>query len=265
MATYAISDIHGHVRPFDRILEHVSLGSGDRLYVLGDLVDRGPDPGAVIDLVRSLPNTVCLLGNHEDIMMSFYEGGPDADAAEFWAANGGVPTSVYVDSLTEEERDSLFGWVRSLPLSAHVTVSGRRFILVHAGIDPARVTVPAEWSDEAVEDLLDRQSPAALAWIREGFWDVPTGLVDERGEGPVVVAGHTPTCFLRRIVGPEVECEDETGLGLITFLGATPDTGWTYDKIDIDCGAAKGFLRGRLGMLRLDDLECFYENVRIGE
>ena len=69
MAVYVTSDAHGHVRALDEVLERVSLGAGDELYVLGDLIDRGPDPLGVVSLVRSLPNAHVLLGNHEDLMM----------------------------------------------------------------------------------------------------------------------------------------------------------------------------------------------------
>ena len=52
MAVYVTSDAHGHVRALDEVLERVSLGASDELYVLGDLIDRGPDPLGVVSLVR---------------------------------------------------------------------------------------------------------------------------------------------------------------------------------------------------------------------
>lgn len=64
MATYVTSDAHGHVRALDRALELAGPGSGDVVYVLGDMVDRGPDPVGVLRLVRSLPNARVLMGNH---------------------------------------------------------------------------------------------------------------------------------------------------------------------------------------------------------
>ena len=44
MATYVTSDAHGHVRALDRALELAAPGSEDTVFVLGDMVDRGPDP-----------------------------------------------------------------------------------------------------------------------------------------------------------------------------------------------------------------------------
>ena len=65
MAIYVTSDAHGHVRALDEALSKISLTSDDTLYVLGDMIDRGPDPVGVIKLVRSLPNARVLKGNHE--------------------------------------------------------------------------------------------------------------------------------------------------------------------------------------------------------
>ena len=52
MAIYVTSDAHGHVRALDEALSKISLASDDTLYVLGDMIDRGPDPVGVIKLVR---------------------------------------------------------------------------------------------------------------------------------------------------------------------------------------------------------------------
>ena len=55
--TYAISDVHGMGHLLDQMLEKIAFSEADRLYVLGDLIDRGPDPaggGAASDLLQQL-------------------------------------------------------------------------------------------------------------------------------------------------------------------------------------------------------------------
>lgn len=61
MAVYVTSDAHGHVRALDEVLERVSLGAGDELYVLGDLIDRGPDPWALCRSCARCPTPTCCL------------------------------------------------------------------------------------------------------------------------------------------------------------------------------------------------------------
>ena len=91
MAIYVTSDAHGHVRALDEALSKISLTSDDTLYVLGDMIDRGPDPVGVIKLVRSLPNAHVLKGNHEQIMLDAIIGQDPLDA-ETWDINGGWTT-----------------------------------------------------------------------------------------------------------------------------------------------------------------------------
>jgi hypothetical protein len=60
----AIGDIHGCAAEFAELLDKLALRRGDRLVLLGDLINRGPDSRLVIDLARAA-RARCLLGNHE--------------------------------------------------------------------------------------------------------------------------------------------------------------------------------------------------------
>ena len=62
--TYAISDVHGMGHLLDQMLEKIAFSEADRLYVLGDLIDRGPDPAGVLDLAMERKNIIALKGNH---------------------------------------------------------------------------------------------------------------------------------------------------------------------------------------------------------
>ena len=266
MATYVFSDVHGHAAPLARALERISPSEDDVFYCLGDMIDRGPDPLGVIRAVRSLPNSHVLMGNHEDLMMLCMADPSDEVNAMNWGMNGGVVTSEAIASLSEEEADELVGWVASLPRAAHVVVGGRPYILVHAGIDPERVTVGEPWDDARLDELIAEQDPSDLMWIREDFWGASTGLVDEKGEGPIVVAGHTPTPYLDRM-GAELDepARDADGRAHMVRLGACEDTGGVADRWDIDAAAAGGPGFGRVLVLRLDDGEEFYEDIAEGE
>lgn len=70
----AVGDIHGCNVEFAEMLEQIELQGGDRLVLLGDLVNRGPDSCAVIDLARAA-NAIPLLGNHELRLLKFRKTG----------------------------------------------------------------------------------------------------------------------------------------------------------------------------------------------
>ena len=279
MATYVTSDAHGHAKALDEVLSQISLGSDDALYVLGDMIDRGPDPLGVMKLVRSLPNAYVLKGNHEQIMLDAIFNQSELDL-ETWEINGGWTTRSQLNEMTGDDYDELIMWVRDLPLYKVVTVGERPFLLVHAGIDApvARKFLldhdvdcsdghgAVGASNELLAQMLATQSADNLLWIRHGYWDIPTGLLSSTGEGPVVVSGHTPTVSLGRyaLVDGLIGLDEESGRGRIVRLGGE-ESGGVPDRIDIDCAAATGSEFGRVGVLRLDDGAEFYAEVKPGE
>ena len=65
LSTYVISDIHGNYDAYMEILKKIHFSDEDMLYVLGDILDRGPNPIKVILDLMKRHNVVCLAGNHE--------------------------------------------------------------------------------------------------------------------------------------------------------------------------------------------------------
>lgn len=64
-STLIIGDIHGcHIELLD-LLDRAGIGDDDLVVSVGDLVDRGPDPGPVVELFRARPHSLALCGNHE--------------------------------------------------------------------------------------------------------------------------------------------------------------------------------------------------------
>ncbi len=67
MRTIAVGDPHGCCVELQDLLEKLAFGADDRLILLGDLIDRGPDPVGVVRLARNLKGQcVTILGNHDD-------------------------------------------------------------------------------------------------------------------------------------------------------------------------------------------------------
>ena len=288
MSTYVTSDAHGHLAALRRAVGASGFGEGDELYVLGDMIDRGPDPLGVISYVRNLPNTHVLMGNHEQLMLeaigvvghpkdgafdlsgiSAYDFGTWTD----WTNNGGGTTLTQLERLCDEDFADVLSWVGGLPAFACVQAGERTYALTHAGIDPRMAGVwlgenpGADVCDpESLEELLEAQDPADLLWVRESFWGYHTGLVGADGKGAVVIAGHTPSVYLPSFAGIEPgEATDEEGRGKVVELGADEATGGVADRVDIDCAAACGFGAGRVGVMRLEDHACWYAAVEQGE
>ncbi len=64
--TYVCSDIHGRYDKYKALLDAISLKDSD-LYVLGDVIDRGPEGVKILQDMMCRPNVFPLLGNHEAV------------------------------------------------------------------------------------------------------------------------------------------------------------------------------------------------------
>ena len=65
MAIYCMSDIHGEYEKYIQMLELIELSDEDTLYVLGDVIDRGPGSVDILMDMMRRPNVIPLIGNHE--------------------------------------------------------------------------------------------------------------------------------------------------------------------------------------------------------
>ncbi len=291
--TYVLADVHGHSKTLKRLLSKISPSSDDIFYVLGDMIDRGPDPVGVIRLCRELPNANVIIGNHEDLMLKHWNthnrlcgeyGWKRDDVASIgatfsllqrrglgWRIEDALPTLAGFSSLVAEERLSILSWIGELPLYAYCRIESRLYILVHAGIRrPQDSFTKTVMSDRDLDRLLESQRDQDLLNIRSAFWYQPTGLVNSEGEGPIVIAGHTATCSIgvlrkgfiaARALRPSRTSVDGKGRCQMVAFGGTRRTGHIPDKIAIDCGAAGGPPKGQVLILRLNDMHEFYEPV----
>ena len=73
MANYVIADIHGEYDAFEELLAKISFGDEDTLYILGDVLDRGPNPIKVMRKLMTMPNAICIAGNHEVMALECLE------------------------------------------------------------------------------------------------------------------------------------------------------------------------------------------------
>lgn len=115
MAKYIISDIHGCIDEFREMVNKISLGSNDKLYILGDLVDRGPDSIGCIRYAKSL-NANVILGNHEHKIIKWSEHKSYIPHNKQYYAN---------------LKDSDIDYLKSLPLSVKIA---KHTYGIHAGI-----------------------------------------------------------------------------------------------------------------------------------
>ncbi|MGM9613298.1 MAG: metallophosphoesterase, partial [Butyricicoccus sp.] len=62
---YCMSDIHGEIDRYHEMLNRIQFSEKDLLYIIGDVIDRGPGGIDIIKELMNTPNIILLLGNHE--------------------------------------------------------------------------------------------------------------------------------------------------------------------------------------------------------
>jgi bis(5'-nucleosyl)-tetraphosphatase (symmetrical) len=124
MNSWAIGDVQGCHRELVSLLEKIAFEPDrDELWLVGDLINRGPDNVAVMDLVMSLPRTVCVLGNHDLHFLAI--------AMDQQTTKRGDTIN---DLLKSERLPDYISYLRQLPLLHHDMK--RNLVMVHAGLPP---------------------------------------------------------------------------------------------------------------------------------
>ena len=66
---YCVSDIHGELDKYERMLELIRFSDSDQMYIIGDVIDRGAMGVDVLRKIMDAPNMTMLLGNHEQMCL----------------------------------------------------------------------------------------------------------------------------------------------------------------------------------------------------
>lgn len=229
---YVMSDLHGCYDKYIAMLEKISLKYGDTLYILGDVIDRGPDGVKILLDMMTHHNIVPLLGNHEymaykvlkrlnvEITEDNYDKQLDKatmDIFQDWLFNGGYETQKEFTMLNHAKRKRVLEYIEEFSLYEIIEVNDTKYALVHSGLnnfDPDK-----DLDDYDINDML---------WTRCDYDKIYF-------DGMILVTGHTPTFTI-----------DEEHDGKIFIKN---------NHINVDCGAVFG---RNLGCICLDTMEEMY-------
>lgn len=239
---YACSDIHGQYDKFLELLKKIKFSDNDQMYVLGDVIDRGPAPLPLLLYILASPDITLLAGNHEHMMIKAYETGDN----ELWLYNGAKITLRQFGRLSGTSQKSLIERLKSLPLVIpDLKVGKRHFYLTHAGLYDIKLDEALTYHD------VDEDTVNNLVWSRDlangcKACDIVSPDVYDRYKGHYVLLGHTRTS----------NCAFGTSTGMRNAHIAFGSHGHV---INLDCGAVS---KGNIGCLRLDDNKEFYVPCR---
>lgn len=211
--TYVVANLHGNYAKFKQLLKTISFKDTDIMYILGDIVDYGEEGMELVGDLSIRYNVYPIVGEHDYTaakMLSGFErmlkSGETPDKKFItkmteWAADGGQVTLDSFRTLDAEMREGIIDYLSDMTLYEEVTVGGKDYLLVHAGIAGFKKGID-----------LESLKP-------EAFFSESLDLTKEYFDDKVIIVGHNPTT------------EDNGGDGKI-FYG--------NGSIAIDCGEARG-------------------------
>ncbi|MGL5152752.1 MAG: metallophosphoesterase [Clostridium sp.] len=237
---YVMSDLHGRYDKFMDMLNKINFNEEDTLYILGDLIDKNKDGIRIVEHCMKSKNINVIYGNHEDLCLKAINGGKEDINNWFW--NGGRVTLEALDSISSVKYQNILDYFKSLPKYIEVEVNNKKFLLVHAGINPAYIK--KEMKMHVVRDLI---------WIRDEFF------YKECYKDKTIIFGHT---FTKDIIIKSQEYKEAVGklsVEKVKDIYEYKSKIWFGNgKIGIDCGVCYENEGGRLGCLRLEDFKEFY-------
>lgn len=162
---FVVGDLHGSLSSFQNLLKHLNFDrTKDRMFSVGDLIDRGPDSPGCLELLHE-PWFYSVLSNHEQMMLDAFDGGP---LGGFWLQNGGgwgrVAKQDWVDSKRSVSNEldrsvphpdsvkvfNALPVLRELPYLITVNIKGgKKFHIIHAELPPNQVITDATLADPA--------------------------------------------------------------------------------------------------------------------
>lgn len=245
---YVMSDVHGDYDRFMEMLSEIEFSESDRLYLVGDVIDRGKRNLEMLSFCRTRDNVTLIKGNHEYFMQL---AGDDERFSFTWRRFGGRHTIHQLSGLSVKEKEEFYEYVRGLPWYVVVTPEQipqleRPYLLTHTGF--LRPSPSCSAPDFCYPDLSGLQSfdiERAVVWssqnmpweysISNDLYDLPqTVRFDKR-----LLVGHVPV-----ISGYVFE--------------PVPYMLQRREYIDLDCGCGFPEHGGRLGCLRLEDMRIWY-------
>lgn len=230
--TYVMSDLHVQYKKYLQMLEIIHFSDDDDLYILGDVVDRGPQSVELLQDMSMRMNVFPILGNHDmtaalllkklcvEIAEDNYASQITPEIMKIlamWQMDGGQATLDGFKKLSIDECEALIEYLEEFTPYETVEIAGNRFILVHGGIPYEKRNLPL--SKQSVHKLVIERPDYSKRYYNNAY----------------LVTGHTPTINI-----------GEKYKGRIYKANG---------HIAIDCGAGFGM---PLGYIRLDDFMEFY-------
>ena len=223
-----MSDIHGLYDRYLKALETINFSDEDYLYILGDVIDRGPQSLEILFDIMDRKNVELFLGNHEHMLLMYVEG---IDRITwFYDANGGKRTYHDFMDISDDRQKRIIEYLEGTTLYKKLSINNHHYVLSHTSAlinDKDLYTRDFLDSIMSVQDFVWNQYPYDIDGLE---------YLDPIEDEITFISGH--------IITRRLHSSDEIYI---------KDFNNGYRWIDIDCGCAIGENEGFLACLSIKD------------
>ena len=177
--TYVVSDFFGNEGLFERVKKEIEFSEDDYMFILGNMIDYGPDSVSLLVELTYAMNVWPVAGKHELIareMLSGFEsmlaegGSPDADFIEkmkAWTADGGDETFSAFRELDPELKEGVLDYLNEMPTCETVKVRGKKYLLIseEATLNPE--DIPEGFEGDDVIRVIGHPENASAGIVKE--------------------------------------------------------------------------------------------------
>lgn len=180
---YVVGDIHGTFGKLKVVLQEIGFDeSKDRLFSVGDLVDRGPNSEEALEWLAK-PWFFAVRGNHEQMAIDFYRFGGDK---YIYNRNGGQ----WFMDLPKEHQLLFVEAFEKLPIAIDITVGDKKYGIIHSECPTC------SWNDleAALEGVSGDSFEMCAMWSRDKISYMDASVIEDV---ELMYVGHTPDKGIR--------------------------------------------------------------------
>ncbi len=200
---YIVGDIHGCYREYQSLLKKIHFSDEDELYILGDAMDRGPEPVRVLQDIMNRPNVYYILGNHDIafylLMKKLWVEVTDENVEtqlnvdllrqyQGWVSDGGSTTIEQFRKLSRDAQADLLDYLSEADTYQVLEYEDKTYILVHGGL--GNFSEDKDMEAYELVELVEERADYTKRYFKD--------------ENIYLVTGHTPTTFIEGWAKPEV-------------------------------------------------------------
>lgn len=199
---YACSDIHGNYEVYMKVMD--KLSENDKLYIIGDIIDRGTDGIKVLLDIMNRDNVEFLVGNHEWMMLMSVLSDWDESIVDTWLLpnNMGAVTMKSLLELSDEDATKIISYLLNCKVATRIMENDKMYNLIHGYYDKRVELIRHKTLVEILEIDNGHIGEGTIAF--DLLWNSPLkkDRINDYHDDEYYIHGHVPVLKVSKSLEP---------------------------------------------------------------